>query len=159
MLALFATLPTLLIGPVLGGDALLWHAHGDVGEHFHLVREDNVEADHHEDHGAGLALDHHDHEDEHHPDAGPSSPRREPEHERSRLLISLPGPLHLCSVHPPQLAAPAHTFVVRFEGEPRVQSRVTAPAFVGTGPPGRARPVKERSGFAAVLAASRAILI
>ena len=157
MLALLATLPTLLIGPVLGGDALLLHAHGVVGEHFHLVRED-VEAEHHEDHGPWLALDHHDHELEHHPSADPSSPQREPD-ERSRLLISLPGPLHFCSVHSPQLAGPAHTFVLRFEGEPRIHSRVNAPAFVGTGPPGRTRPVKERSGLAAVLATSRAILI
>ena len=152
-LGLLAVVPALLLVPVLGGDALLLHDHGQEGDHFHVVSGQASERhDHHATHQEfRLADEHQDHELSPAPD--------EHQHEGSGVLISFSGALHLSSVGAAQLSRPAPSFLFHFVAEPRARSRVDPPAFVGAGPPGRARPGRARSGVAAVLVTSCAILI
>jgi hypothetical protein len=147
-----------MLGPTLGEDALLLHAHGGSSEHLHFVSPQADERhDHHADHQEFELSDGHDgHETGCTLPGSPTTPS-EQEHESSRILISFPGALHFSSISSGPLLRSAMTLMLCHAAEPRLQSR--AAAFIGTGPPGRAGPGKERSGIAAVLATSRAILI
>jgi len=155
-------LPALLLGPVLSGAALLLHAHGEEGEHLHLVSaEGRVE---HDSHGTHAELQHvaeHRRAELDHGDHGSDSPRipEEPRHEGSHLLIVFPGTLQLVSVGSATLLRSAQPVAFVLAPAPLIESTRRAPAFVGVGPPGRSWPGKERSGVAALVATSRAILI
>lgn len=167
VLGLLALVPALLLGQILGGDALLVHAHGADGEHVHVVSElTSATHDHdHAHHGVAPAVEPLGHGSDGQcagsdSSGVPRAPRQhEPQHEDSCVLISFPGPLHVTSLGSAPWLRPASEAVLRVEGEPRFQSRVAAPALTGAGPPGRERPGKKREGLLAVLASSRAILL
>lgn len=162
LLGLLAGLPLLLLGPVLAGGALLVHAHGEAGAHLHLVPAAQSErsAAHHSHHGAQL-----DHEHarpaapESHSRPSPSRAPIEPPPAKPLLLLTFPGsaPLAVCATssicEPGPLPAPC------FVAEACARERARSPAPGATGPPGRARSAKQRSGIVAVRATSRAIRI
>jgi hypothetical protein len=151
VLWLLLAVPTLVLGPLWKGGSLVVHEHSEVGEHVHVFSETAHE--HHEEHAAQHELEH---------EAAErlvSQPAlAKPERERVHLLMALPGPLGspaASSASPvPSALLPLYATV-----GPRAPSCQTAPAISGAGPPGRACGEKQRSGVAAVLTTSRAILI
>jgi len=127
------------------------HEHSDVGEHVHVLS-----AAAHEHHGEHAAQHELEHEILEQPASHPAF--ASPEREGSHLLIAFPGHMgspsaSSASLVPSALLPLCSTLV------PPVPGRLAVPAISGTGPPGRARGEKQRSGIAAVLATSRAILI
>jgi len=146
---LLLAVPTLVLGPLWDGGVLLVHEHSEAGEHVHVLSE--AAHEHHGEHAAQ-------HELEVAEQLVSQLALANPEREGSHLLIAFPGPLGSSSTSSaslvPSALLPLYATLV-----PLVPIRQAVAAISGTGPPGRARGEKQRSGVAAVLRTSRAILI
>lgn len=144
----------LLLGPVLDGRALLWHAHEDAGAHLHVLAEHAHEPNASQDHEPFLASEHHQHAHEHHQGAPPSPG----EHRESDcFVVSLAGPFlpgGLVLRAPMQRAQQSSVVGL---APPAPRPLAVQPSGSGP-PPGRLR-AKLRSGAALVVGTSHALLI
>ncbi len=145
VLLFIALLPTLVLGPVLGGTRALFHSHGDEGEHVHLVSSlaehahaENLEAWHAEQHGESPG---HDHED-------PLPPS---------IVIQFPELVAVA--HLPGLAAHADASFSSCCTSPAWRQDVLCRLPVAHAPSPPSPPGITRSGIALLLRSSHAILI
>jgi hypothetical protein len=144
-----ATLVVLGLGTVLRGGALLVHDHGESGAHVHALGNvaAEVASEHaHASSGAEPA-------EESVRSAAPADAR-----DPQGVLLVLPAPVSLAALGcepaacPPALVDVATLVPPSWEGS-------GARAHTGAGPPGPVRCAKQRSGVAALLTTSRALLL
>jgi hypothetical protein len=151
VLVLAWTLPLFLLGPVLHGRALLWHAHDDVGAHLHILTE-HAHAAHGEGaHAPWLVHEHQLHAHGHHEGQAPAPH----EHQESDcFVVPFSGPILAGTT----VAAALAERVLSALGEPRPPGRRSG-AVGELRPASRGQRAKLRSGAAALVATGRALRI